>query len=99
MKTCFVIIMVDTYGEEHIAGVTMTEEKAEAKADEFKKHIRETNHYDRCCICEKNGWKIDGKRPECYYNDGSFKSDDSCWEQEIFEDDSYFYITEEEFYD
>ena len=27
MKTCFVIRMVDTYGEEHIAGVTMTEEK------------------------------------------------------------------------
>jgi hypothetical protein len=46
---------------------------------------------------EENGWKIDGKRPECYYNDGTL-GDDSCWEQEIFEDDSYFYITEEEFY-
>lgn len=99
MKTCYIIIMVDTYGEKHIAGVTMTEEKAKAKVEEFKKHIRETSHYDKCCVCEENGWKIDGKRPECYYNDGSFKSDDSCWEQEIFEDDSYFYITEEEFYD
>ena len=99
MKTCYAIRMVDTYGEEHIVGVTMTEEKAEAKVEELKMHIRETKHYDKCCICEKNGWKIDGKRPECYYNDGSFKSDDSCWEQEIFEDDSYFYITEEEFYD
>lgn len=98
MKTCFVIRMVDTYGEEQIAGVTMTEEKAEAKVEEFKKHIRETNHYDKCCICEKNGWTVDGKRPECYYNDGSINGDDSCWEQEIFEDDSYFYITEEEFY-
>lgn len=99
MKTCFAIRMVDTYGEEHIVGVTMTEEKAEEKVEELKKHIHETKHYDKCCICEKNGWKIDGKRPECYYNDGSFKSDDSCWEQEIFEDDSYFYISEEEFYD
>ena len=99
MKTCFVIRLVDTYGDESIVGVTMTEEKDEAKAEEFKKHIHETKHYDKCCICEKNGWTVDGKRPECYYNDGSFKSDDSCWEQEIFEDDSYFYITEEEFYD
>lgn len=75
----------------------LTKEEVEAKVEEFKKHIRETNHYDRCCICEKNGWKIDGKRPECYYNDGTLG--DRCWEQEIFEDDSYFYITEEEFYD
>lgn len=47
MKTCFIIRMVDTYGEEHIAGVTMTEEKAKAKVEEFKKHIRET----RLLIC------------------------------------------------
>lgn len=58
MKTCFVIIMVDTYGEEHIAGVTMTEEKAEAKVEEFKKNIRETKHYDKCCICEKTAGRL-----------------------------------------
>lgn len=71
---------------------------AKCKSNKYKNAV-ETKHYDKCCICEKNGWTVDGKRPECYYNDGSFKSDDSCWEQEIFDDDSYFYITEEEFYD
>ena len=58
MKTCFVIRLVDTYGDESIVGVTTTEEKAEAKVEEFKKHIHETKHYDKCCICEKTAGRL-----------------------------------------
>lgn len=70
MKTCFIIRMVDTYGEEHIAGVTMTEEKAKAKVEEFKKHIRETNNYDRCCICEKTDGRLTGNVPSAIITTG-----------------------------
>lgn len=100
MNKCYVVRTsdeTDDWGVYRIVCVCKTEELANAKIDELKRKKLELSRVEMCRKCSNNGYTIDGKHPDCFLD--VFGDNDYCDNEDIDGDVSYYYVSEEEWYE